>query len=511
MAKRLWIAVVIAAAMGTACKSSKNKKSDPASNIGNGDATRTASLATDPVERALLSLGIDGGVRVLNLNQAEYREGKIVAAHLHLIAGGLLVESKGNQPRVVFVERGSLNPAWISSLPEPSMYPVGSSGDAAVFVSRHYITPLALRDGLRTLRFGVDGAQRPPVELPFAATAGGAIQHDTMYVPSLGSSVNNKKFESFSRVTGQRGWGWRALGDILTSPLVGGSSGDPKLYFVTDTGIATCLDARNYAFGPDSVRWEQTLAAGVGRGHQPFLTADTADMVGGYFIVDRKGTIYCIDRITGRRRWTNSTGRTPVAGPQVFGNLCIVKMASGYVAYDRDNVVYKATVVAGASKGETVYVRNGDPKSVGSADDADLTVSDAKVEKNHLTLRVEGEVLTVVADGEAQMRVDGADVGNRTTLENGSDVRIGSSAIEIEDRGAMALWSELDADRIVCRVGNKLVIAKGNALRAINAYTGEPTSDWVKIPGIRFCPSNTYDANVAVLVGDATVYSLYPR
>jgi len=511
MAKRLWIAVVIAAAMMSACKSSSSKKSDPASNIGNGDATRTASLATDPVERALLNLGIDGGVSTLDLNQADYREGRIVAAHLHLLRETLLVEGSKPQPRVLGIDRGALSPAWVSSLPEPSLYPVGANADAAVFVSKHYVTPVRLRDGLRTLRFGADGAQRPPIELPFTPTAGAAVQHDSAYVPSLGSSVNNKKLESFSRLTGQRGWGWRAQGDILTSPLVGGSSGDPKLYFVTNRGIATCLDARNYGFGPDTPRWEQRLAAGVGSRHHPFLTRDTADMVGGMFIVDRKGTIYCIDRITGRRRWANSTGRTPAAGPQVFGNLCIVKMSSGFVAYDRDNVLYRATVVAGASNGASIDLRNGGPMTVGSASDADLTINDAKTQKIHLTFRVEGEILTVVATDDGEMRVDGADVGKRTTVENGSDIRIGTSTIQIEDRGALALWSDLKADRIVCRVGNKLVVAKGNALRAIDAYTGEPTSDWVAIPGMRLCPSNTHDANLAVLVGDARLYTLFPR
>jgi hypothetical protein len=234
-------------------------------------------------------------------------------------------------------------------------------------------------------------------------------------------------------------------------------------------------------------------------------------MVGGFFVVDRKGTIYCIDRITGRRRWTNSTGRTPVAGPEVFGNLCIVKMANGFIAYDRDNVVYKVTVAAGASEGATMFLRNGRAKTVGSGSDADLTVNDSKVAMSHLTFRVEGEILTVAANESAKMRVDGADVGKRTTVENGSEIRIGMSALTIEDRGSDALWSGLKVDRVVCRVGNKLVVSKDDMLRAIDAYTGEPTSGWVRVPGMRLCPSNPHDANLAVLVGDARLYTLYPR
>jgi len=510
MAKRLWIAVVIAAAMTTACKSSSKKKSESSSSIG-GSATRTASLSDDPVERALLSLGIDGGVSALDLNQTSYREGRVVAAHLHLLPGTLLVEGNGDRPRVVGIDRGSLSPAWISSLPERSLFPVGASADAAFFVSKHFLTPIELEDGRRTLRFGPNGAQRPPIEFPFTPTGPATGQHDTVYCPSLGSSLNNKKIESFSRLTGQRGWGWRALGDILSAPLVGGSSGDPKLYFVTNTGIATCLDARNYGFGPDGVRWEQRLEAGVGQGHQPFLTADTANMVGGYFLVDRRGTIYCFDRITGRRRWTNSTGRNPVGGPQIFGNLCIVKMDSGFVAYDRDNVVYRASVTAGDTSGAAIYLRNGPPKTVGSASDADLTLADPKVAGIHLTLRVEGEVLTVATDEDAEMRVDGADAGKRTTVADGAEIRVGTTVISIEDRGSMALWKDLKVDRIVCRVGNKLVVAKGDSLCAIDAYTGAATCDWVRIPGLRFCPTNTHDSSVSVLVGDARIYSLFPR
>ena len=73
------------------------------------------------------------------------------------------------------------------------------------------------------------------------------------------------------------------------------------------------------------------------------------------------------------------------------------------------------------------------------------------------------------------------------------------------------MWKDLKVDRVVCRVGNKMVVAKGDMLRAMNAYTGEPTSDWVRIPGMRFCPTNTHDAKLTVLVGDARLYTLFPR
>ena len=109
------------------------------------------------------------------------------------------------------------------------------------------------------------------------------------------------------------------------------------------------------------------------------------------------------------------------------------------------------------------------------------------------------------------VRVDGAEVGKRTTVEDGAEIRVGTTVLSIEDRGSMALWKDLKVDRIVCRVGNKLVVAKGDSLCAIDAYTGVAMCDWVRIPGMRFCPTNTHDSSVSVLVGDASIYSLFPR
>ncbi|MHC4955504.1 MAG: outer membrane protein assembly factor BamB family protein [Planctomycetota bacterium] len=510
MAKRLWIVVFIAAAMLAACKSSKKKKNESSSKLGGG-TTRTAALATDPVESALLSLGIDGGVSTLDLNQATYKSGPINAAQVHLLREVILVESADAKPRIVGITRGNLSANWISSLPEPSIYDVGEYGGSAFFVSKHYLTPIDLLDGQRTLRSSSGGLRRPPIALPFTPTAGAAGQQDTCWVPSLGSSVNNKKVESFSSVTGQRGWGWRALGDVLTSPLVGGGAGDPKLYFVTNTGIVTCLDALNYGFGPEDPRWEMRLASGVAPGHQPFLTEDTADTVGGLFVVDRRGTLYCVDRITGRRRWTNPTGRIPAGGPEVFGNLCLLPTSTGWVAYERDNVLYRVTVKNGDSKGDVLYLRNGPARTIGSSSSASLAIIDPKVKDVHLTFKVQGEVLTVSSNEDAAMRVDGAEVGKRSSAENGTRITIGSTELHVEDIGAEALWKDLPVDRIVCRVGDKLIVTKDGLLRAINAYTGEPLTDWVRIGAVRFIPTNAFDANLTVLVGDAQLYTLYPR
>jgi hypothetical protein len=271
MAKRLWIAVLIAAAI-VACKSSKKGEQGGSSKIESGK-TATASVGESRAESALRTLGIDGAVSTLDLNQASYRDGPLNVAALHLLRNFVLAEGSGSKPRVIGIARSNLNARWISYLPEPSIYDVGENWDTALFVSKHYITPLDLADGRRAFRLPNSEIRAPAKALPFTPTAGAAGQSDTIYIPSLGSSVNNKKLESFSLVSGQRGWGWRALGDVVTRPLVGGPSGDPKLYFVTNTGIATCLDARNYGFGPQAPRWESRLSDGVAEGHSPAAAA----------------------------------------------------------------------------------------------------------------------------------------------------------------------------------------------------------------------------------------------
>jgi len=507
MAKRLLTAILIATAM-VACASTDGDGGGGTSKIDNGN-TATARMGESGVESAIRALGIDGAVATLDLNQANYPQGPVRVARLHMLRNYVLAEGSKEKPRVFGIQRANLNAKWISQLPEPSAFEVGETGDSALFLSDHYLTPLELLDGRRTFRLAGTEVRGPPKALPFTPTAGAAGIPSTAYIPSLGSSVNNKKLESTSLYTGQRGWGWRALGDVLTRPLVGGSSGDPRLYFVTNTGIVTSLDARNYGFGPRDPRWERRLKSGVAEGHQPCLTADTEEIVGAYYVVDRKGTIYCIDRITGRFRWTNPTGETPVGGPTVFGDVCVVPMRSGLIAYDKQNVVYRIDVVSGPSKGESAVLRAGAPLRAGRG--SDLNVNDPRVAPGHLTFRVQGEVLTVRTAEDAQMRVDGVDIGSRGAVEHGAEIAIGGSVLRISDIGQQPLWRGLPYDRVVVRIADTLVVARGNTLQAIDAYSGEPTSDAVDIPGVRLVPANPHDSTLVVLAGNATLYALYPR
>ena len=86
---------------------------------------------------------------------------------------------------------------------------------------------------------------------------------------------------------------------------MGGPSTDPKLYFVTRTGLVTCMDATNYGFPPAGpTRWEMLLEAGVD--YDLHVTEDSASDAGSAFLVDREGVVYCLNRITGARRWTHA-------------------------------------------------------------------------------------------------------------------------------------------------------------------------------------------------------------
>ena len=125
MAKRLWIAVLIAAAV-VACKSSKKDDKGGTSKIESGK-TATASVGESLAERALRDLGIDGAVSTLDLNQATYRDGPLNIAALHLLREYVLAEGSGEKPRVVGIKRSNLNATWISYLPEPSIYNVGEN------------------------------------------------------------------------------------------------------------------------------------------------------------------------------------------------------------------------------------------------------------------------------------------------------------------------------------------------------------------------------------------------
>lgn len=498
MARRLFLICVLATAF--ACKS---RGGDKQSDVRSADASKRASAAAlgrDAVEKALLALDIDGRVMRLDLNAQPTQAGHIVAGQVHLLSSLILIETetgrKSRKPWVFAVHRRGLQFKWMEQINEPTRFPVTENVDTVFMVSLHYLQALEKSGGRRAMRFvggELNGLERPYLRLPFRATASAAGQIDTVYVPSLGSALNNKTLETFSLVNGARGWGYRSSTEIFNAPIVGGPQGDPKLYFVTRTGHLTCLDAVNYGFAPRGPRWERLLEGHVS--HDMFLTPDAKGYVGKLYLVDDEGQVYCLDRITGNALWVDATGRRPVAGPQVFGQVCVVKMASGLVGYDRDNVIYSLSVRSGNEVGERLWVTHTHKVTHGSG----------------VTFEVQGEVLHAIGGDEAQVRVNGGEPTSRAALYNGDRVTIGDVTIEVADRGGRPLWKDLNYDRVIAMVKDKLVAQRGKALFVLDAWTGEQLGDGIDFSAARFILSNPHDGNLFAVGGDAVIYALFTR
>jgi len=509
MGKRLLLVVLLAASL--ACTGTGKKQQQSAMTMS--ARASAGAVSRDAVERALAQLGIDARILRLDLNEGRSRKHRVHIQKVHVASDMLLLESAGPEPTLFALDRDGLDPRWVSNLKEPTAFPIGESGDMLVLVSRHYAHVLERMSGRRALQFiggALDGLRRPPLELPMTPTGGAAVGNDTFYIPSLGNPDNNKTLESFSGVTGQRGWGYRTAGEVLTTPLVGGGSGDPKLYFMTTSGLVTCMDATNYAFPPEGTRWEQLLEAGV---KQPmFLTADTKARAGSLFLVDEEGVVYCLNRITGARRWVHATGLRAAGMPRVFGDLCVVEMSDGMMAFDRANVVYGIEVAGGPDKGRSFWVRGAQPKGLGNGAGADLVLSDRALAAVQINFELQGEVLLAnAASEELSFRVDGGKPVTRAVLHGGSRIRAGNTELVIRDHGSAPLWSGVAVDRIVARVGDTLIAVKQGKLVALDAGTGEASGDPVALPGARLIPTNTTDANLFVLAGDARVYGLFSR
>lgn len=503
MAKRLILAGVLAASL--ACKGTTSQT--------NGAPTgRTAKSAVaagdrDNIERALEALW-DGRVQRIDLNQAGYDKRRIRIAKAHLLRETLALESTSDRPDVFCLRRAGLEPRWVSDLPEPTEFPATQNTDAFLFVSRHYAVALESDSGRRAVTYTsgpLAGLARPPLLLPFTPTGSAAAQSDTMYIGSLGSPDNNKSLESFSLVSGGRGWGYRTRGNLLTSPVVSGDVGDPKLYFVTDAGVVTCVDASNYADAPREDRWVARLEGGVD--HELCVTEDTRTEVGGVYVVDRAGVVYCIDRITGVRRWTHATTEVPTGGPTVLGDVCLVPLRGGWCAFHKAAVRFELTALSGPDQGKTYAVMPGKVLTLGAGAKADLRLTDPGVAAAHGTLEIQGEALVLMA--AAATKVDGA-ATQRSSLHAGQKITVGGTVLEVSDPGTAPLWRGTKADSFVGRIGDWLVARRGSRLSLVHAWTGEEGKT-VDVSGARLFPVNASDANLFLVGGDAVVYALYPR
>jgi len=493
MAKRLFLICILATAF--ACKS-KSKGDKEETRVSDGGNTATAVVGRDAVENALMGLGIPGRVQRFDLNEAK-NQGRIKLAQIHLLRDMLVVESarpdKGKIMVYAIGRRGGLTMRWMSRINEPTLFPATENGDAVLLTSLHFLHALEKQGGRRVLQFiggAMDGVERPHFRFPFRPTGAAAAQHDTFYAPNLGSAHSNKNLDAVSLLTGDIGWGYRTSSDIMNSVIVGGSSADPKLYFMTRTGHVTCMQAMNYGFAPAGPNWEMLLDGAVKQ--DMFLTDDNKGYIGALYIVDEDGTVYCLDRITGRRRWTHDTQRRPTGGCKVFGDVCVVKMASGLIAFDRDNVLYElATDSAGGSK--TVVTARGSQTIEG------------------VSFEIQNEVLFAAGKGSKRFRVNGGARVARASLRGGDVISIGRTDFTVADRGSRPLWRDLDYDRVVGRVGDNLIVARGKSLLVIDARTGERTGAGVDFSAARFVPTNTFDKNIYAVGGDAVVYALFAR
>ncbi|MEE8106652.1 MAG: PQQ-binding-like beta-propeller repeat protein [Planctomycetota bacterium] len=445
----------------------------------------------------------------MDLSKAGEREGgELRVAQMHLLRELILVETADAKPTLYAFDRANLNSAWVATIHEATKFTVAEGPDVIYLVSAHYVHAINSGTGTRALRLP-SGLAAPPLRLPFTPTGGAAAQSGTFYVPSLGSPGNNKNMESFSGVTGQRGWGYRAHGRIRGDLKMGGSWGDPKLYFATHRGKLVCMDAKNYAYRPADVRWDHWLDDPIE--HDFFVTRDASDgKPGAIFAADRSGGVYCIDRITGVRRWVNHSGQHPVGGVAVFGDVCVVPMASGLYAYDTTNVLYNVNVDRGNGEMTSHTVRGSKLFRVGGGATADIQTGGSTIA---LTLEIQGEVLYAAAagDDEAQIVVNGSAAGNRAAVRGGDSISVGDTQITIVDRGQEPLWKDLEYERAVARVGDRLVVANGSELSVVNARTGEKEAGPVALPGARIIPANTDDGTLFVVGGDAVVYALLPR
>ncbi|MFQ5844212.1 MAG: PQQ-binding-like beta-propeller repeat protein [Planctomycetota bacterium] len=511
MFRRVWLFALVVSLL--ACRSSKPTES---SRLGDrrGPSRSGDALDRDPVEQALLSLGIEGAVLRLNVGNVQP---DLRVRQAHVLRELILLEGPGSKPRIFALERGTLDARWTADLEEPTRFPASENADTILLISAHYAHALDADTGSRAMRYiggALNGLERPPLRLPFTPTRGAAAQADTFYLPSLGSPDRNKTLESFSLVTGQMGWGYRTQGLMNTTPIVGGDPRDPRLYFVDSRGVVTCLDANNYANMPAAPRWQELLDNGIE--HDMFLTPDTgvagggraSSEVGALYCVDVEGVVYCLDRATGQRRWSIATGSAPRGPPRVFGDLCVVKLASGLAGFDAYSGVYELEVASGPDAGSRFVLRGGKVYKMGTAPTDDLHLSDRAIGASQVTLEIEGEVLTVSGAG---LRVNDGSATGRVSVYGGDSIRVGETILRLRDRGNAPLWSGLRLDRVVCRVGDRLVVARGNTLHVLDVGSGAAVGGAVPVPGARLLLVNTQDANLYLVAGNAWVYALFPR
>ena len=105
MARRLFLVGLIAFAF--ACKSNKAKNTN-GSMAGDGGQRTVEPTERDDIEKGLLSLGIDGRVLRIDLNEGRAEADRIRIVKAHILSDLLLLETDGAHPKLFALERNGL-------------------------------------------------------------------------------------------------------------------------------------------------------------------------------------------------------------------------------------------------------------------------------------------------------------------------------------------------------------------------------------------------------------------
>lgn len=248
----------------------------------------------------------------------------------HLVA----VTAEG---RIHCVDRRNFEPRWASTLKAKLARPPAEGPTHVCFLCKDHTGSYWVQSISK--RSGTEG-NASPVRLPFAASAGIAANHSSVFIGSLGSPRNNKTLESVSLVTGRRGWGYRSTGLLWADPRL-----DPDgdiLIVAGDDGVVTALPAD--ATAPAQENWIRSIGGTI-RG-TPAVTPEHV-LVG-----NSDGILYCLNLFSGSVNWLQGLDEPLRVAPWVLGGYEVEQADSGVEgASPVERRVYRGLAFARNTKG----------------------------------------------------------------------------------------------------------------------------------------------------------------
>jgi hypothetical protein len=208
--------------------------------------------------------------------------------------------------RLYCMSKRDLSPRWISTLKAEPKFAAAESATHYVFLEvdprgSWWVQWFSKRNGAE--------ADRSPVRLPFAASAGVSATSSTAYLASLGSPIDNKTIETVDLLSGTLGWGYRTHARVTATPSLDPAA-DTLLVLVED-GSVVALPARPAVDAPAGVQWESTTLAA--NRATPVITKDWA------FVGSDDNFVYCYDVHGGQVRWRRGTDAPNSKAPWVLG------------------------------------------------------------------------------------------------------------------------------------------------------------------------------------------------